>query len=337
MSSFRLDSSQTIKKINNIDLMKFVSEMLQSVSIKFNVLEIGARPIGGVEKFHSLVDYFPGSNIYSLEPDKKLCEELNKKAPNEGIKYFPIALGKTEEKRDFYETILPMCNSLYEPNVDEITNYNGMDVARIKNKKILNTVSIDKFVKDNKIKSIDFIKIDTQGAELEIFQGGLSILDNVLVIISEVSFMYHYKKQPLFGDIQSFLLKKGFMFQQFIDLGGSCFKPFIINNNPYFVSRQMWGDALFIKEIINTQNLTSIQFLKIGISSLLYNNLDVMFFCFSKFDETEKTTFCNIILSYLVEKGEAMIKEKKIYLKTETTGTGQFNRRLKSGRGQVFP
>ena len=66
------------------------------------------------------------------------------------------------------------------------------------------------------MKSVDFIKIDIQGAELDVFKGGVDTLKDVVAIVSEVEFIPHYIDQPLFGDVCSFLTEKGFMFHKFL-------------------------------------------------------------------------------------------------------------------------
>ena len=83
--------------------------------LKFKILEIGAHPYGEFkEGFHTLLDHFPGTEIYAFEVDKEECEKLNKSC-KKGMKFFPIALGEKKETRKFYETYMPVCSSLYEP------------------------------------------------------------------------------------------------------------------------------------------------------------------------------------------------------------------------------
>ena len=74
------------------------------------------------------------------------------------------------------------------------------------------------FLKDQKIETIDFIKIDIQGAELDVFRGAVNNLKSVLMIISEVEFIHHYVNQPLFGDVCSFLDNNNLMFHKFLGL-----------------------------------------------------------------------------------------------------------------------
>ena len=57
----------------------------------------------------------------------------------------------------------------------------------------------------------DFIKIDTQGYELEIMKGGLQTIDSAEFIMLEVSFLDIYKQCPLAHKIISFMDERGFV------------------------------------------------------------------------------------------------------------------------------
>jgi len=57
----------------------------------------------------------------------------------------------------------------------------------------------------------DFVKLDTQGTELDILQAASTDLINRLVGIElEVSFVQTYEGQALFSEVDSFLLRHGF-------------------------------------------------------------------------------------------------------------------------------
>ena len=268
-------------------LCKTISKI--SPSLSFTIFEIGALPIGGkAERFHQLPDFFPESQIIAFEVDKKLCSELNENSKS-SIKYFPVALGQKEEECLFYETIHPMCGSLYKPNEELMRNYNYLEVAMLKSTSTINTISLDDFVRKNSIDEVDFIKIDIQGAELDVFKGGVKTLENVVFIVSEVEFIPLYINQPLFGDVCKYLTEKNFMFHKFLGLAGRTMKPIIMNKTPNFASQHMWSDAVFIRDITKLSKLTSTQLLKMGILSYIYGSPDVSYFCFQKYDEREKT------------------------------------------------
>lgn len=283
----------------NQALAKIVRETAES--LRFNIFEIGAMPVeNSSEPFHNLLDFFPGSNIYAFEVDEEVCGELDKKA-KPGMKYYPAALGRTVEKRSFYETNHPVCASLYKPNDKLNSMYNKMEFAYLKSVRSIQTVNLDVFTKENKISTVDFIKIDIQGAELDVFQGGSATLENTVAIVSEVEFIPIYERQPLFGDICAYLSGSGFIFHKFLGIVGRTLKPIILNNNPGFATQHMWADALFIKDIAQLNNLSSDQLLKMGIMAFIYDSVDIAIFCFSEYDRrngkgmTQKLlSLCNV-------------------------------------------
>ena len=214
----------------------------------------------------------------------------------QGIKYYPYALGKANEKRNLYVTQNPMCSSLYKPNEELIRLYNAFEVAYLKEEIEINTITLDYFVEQNNIGEIDFIKIDVQGAELDVFQGGKKTLENVLKIVTEVEFVPHYINQPLFGDVCKYLEKHNLMFNKFLGLAGRALKPLVLKN-AVTASQHIWTDAVFIYHVQKIKNLSNIKLLKLSLLSLLYGSVDLTHFCLSTYDEKNSTTFAKDFMS----------------------------------------
>lgn len=268
-----------------------------SNTLTFNILEIGALPLGQPEPFHSLIPLFPGTRIDAFEVDPDLCEKLNAKAIN-GLVYHPIALGKKEEERPFYMTRHPMCASLYKSNEKLIERYNNMEVAMPKDVGTIKTVSLDHFVATNSLPAVDFIKIDIQGAELDVFRGGISTLKNVLAIVTEVEFLPLYEDQPLFGDVQQFLAKSGLAFHKFMGLMGRSLKPVVFNNNPNFATQHMWSDAVFLRNLTHLDVISPEQLLKLAVLAAMYGSPDVSVYCLLEYDARLGTKTSRELMSY---------------------------------------
>ncbi len=261
--------------------------------LKFKIMEIGAHPYGEFnESFHILLDHFPGSEIYAFELDKEECEKLNKSC-KKGMKFFPIALGEKKETRKFYETNMPVCSSLYEPKQKFLELYNNLNTAYLKNTTEIDTISVDKFLKKNNLEHIDFIKIDIQGAELDVFKGGVKTLEKTLMIVSEVEWVEQYINQPLFGDVSSFLKDQNFMIHKFLGYGTRSLKPIILNQNKNFETQVLWSDALFIRNIMNISKLNDEDLIKSAVLSYIYKSPDLTYFYLEKFDEKNNSSFCN--------------------------------------------
>ncbi len=69
------------------------------------IIEIGAVQIQNEkEPFYELLDYFPASKIIGFEIEKAVCEKMNSES-SKGVKYYPYALGKANEKRKGIKSI----------------------------------------------------------------------------------------------------------------------------------------------------------------------------------------------------------------------------------------
>ena len=273
---------KNFKKIENF--FKIIKKF--DPSLQFKIAEIGAHPhdseIG--EPFHILLDFFPSSKIYAFDIDKNECEKLNKSA-KKGLEFYPFALGKKNEIRKFYVTNKPECSSLYKPNEKLLKLYNNLSGAFLKDIKDIQTITLDEFCEKEKIKYLDFIKIDVQGAELDVLQGAKKSLENILCIITEVEFIDHYIDQPLYGDICSYLSNNDLMFQKFLGVGGRTLHPIILKNNINFATQHIWSDAVFIKNVLKISELENSHLLKLSIFAYIYGSLDLTFFCLNIYDQ----------------------------------------------------
>jgi FkbM family methyltransferase len=290
--------NEEFRKIKLKKQLKKLSVLIsEHEKLNFVIANIGCRPVGsGPEPFEAILECFPGSQIIGFEADKDLCEKLNKEASS-GYNFFYQALGQKNEKRNFYNTENSMCSSLYQPNEKFIERYHAFEVMKLKNITQIDTVSLDHFVLENQIEKIDLIKIDIQGAELDVFKGGKNTLKTTLFIISEVEFNTMYINQPLFGDVHNFLIKENFMFNKFLGFQGRTIKPTIINNNMGFAGTQhIWSDAIFVKDLEKIKELDDQQVLKLAFISFLYSNPDMTSFCLSEYDLRRKT---NLNIGYI--------------------------------------
>ena len=257
-------------------------------TLTFTIFEIGAVPLDdNGEPFHDFPMIFPGSRVIAFELDSNLCEKLNSEA-KPGIQFFPTALGQKNETRLLFETEHPMCTSLYYPNTELNRRYNALEVAMPKSISTVHTISLDEFVQVNKLIP-DFIKIDIQGAELDVFKGGEESLKSVVGIVSEVEFVPLYLNQPLFGDVCSFLFERKLVFHRFLGLAGRTLAPLIINNDLNYATQQLWADAIFIRDVATLDDMSDMMLLKMGVLAFLYGSPDVSYYCFLKYDSRSGT------------------------------------------------
>ena len=268
-----------------VDLIKDIN-----IDICFTLVEVGAVKISEEEEpFYELLDYFPSSKIVGFEIDKEVCDKMNLSA-RDGVKYYPHALGEFNERKELFITNHPMCSSLYRPNEDLISLYHNFEAAYLKSETTIETITLDNFLEANNIGSLDFIKIDVQGAELDIFRGGKKALKDVLKIVCEVEFIHHYENQPLFGDVCKFLNGYDLMFNKFLGMAGRSLRPIVFNSDKNFASQHIWSDAIFIKHIQKISKLSDKKLLKLSLLAAVYESLDLTHYCLSRFDERNSSS-----------------------------------------------
>lgn len=171
------------------------------------VLDIGAR--GGLNPRWESVKRF--INVIGFEPEPAECARLNEQNNKEEtrIRFLPIALGRRESSNVFYICKQPGCSSLYKPNTDFVENFWYGPAMSIISTTTINTLPLTIVCAREDI-SPDYIKIDTQGSELDILEGGRQILPTVKLIELEVEFNPQYENQPLFAHIDMFMRDAGF-------------------------------------------------------------------------------------------------------------------------------
>jgi len=176
------------------------SEIFEKLSKSTNsFLDIGAN-IG----FYSLLaaKANPDIKIHAFEPAKgpKYFLKKNIKINNfeKQIKPINLALSSTNGTIDFYE-VENLKYKYLNYNLAGEGNTGTKKTSRnfIKNK--VNTITLDGFINANKINSIDLIKLDTEGTEVDILKSGVeSIKKFQPIIICETLFNTTEKELSLF-------------------------------------------------------------------------------------------------------------------------------------------
>lgn len=214
-------------------------EWLRKFDIK-TIIDVGAYH-GHVSQ--SLHYFFPDAKIYAFEPIEQNYIKLEKTLTSKNIILNKIAISNKIGQTTFYINKYIPASSLLQMEEDYGKKFPFMtNVTEVK----VETTTLDSYFKNKEIDKLVFLKLDTQGTENLILQGGQKFLKNVSIIHIETSFENMYKKQGLFKDVYGFLT--GLEFKYMGEAGESQFYP-IFNLSTS-------GNSIFI----NTNILRSNQF-----------------------------------------------------------------------------
>ncbi len=198
------------------------------------ILDIGAHLGNWAARMKRV---FPDSEILSLEGNPNCAPELRSKNPNSLI----VLLGEKEGTKDFYlpaDENTPEGGSFYKENTHYYNNYKTISLP---------ICTLDSITAN---KGFDFIKIDVQGAELDIIKGGLkTILDSSFLQL-EVSFLNCNQGAPLASEIISYLHSLGF---SLYDIGSNFVTPKgyrLYQSDFFFINTRKVGHLLEMVEYV---------------------------------------------------------------------------------------
>jgi FkbM family methyltransferase len=246
------------------------------------VLDIGAMA-DGVDRYQPLVEQSLAF-VTGFEPNPEQFERLcSLDGPR---RYHPYFLGPGGPAV-FHVTRYPGCCSLLEPDPAVIDIFTGIGASEGGNFTVIATEHVETKRLDEVpgLTPPDFIKLDVQGAELSILEHGTRVLSSALVVELEVEFLPLYKGQPLYGDVESFMRRQGFLPHKLIDVAGRCLRPFSLPKPSEAMSQVLWADAIFIRDFVAIENYSTEELLKAAlILNDLYLSFDLVNYLLSEFD-----------------------------------------------------
>lgn len=180
-----------------IDILRF-SNGIQKIN---TIFDVGAN-IGQTASYYS--GYFPDAKIYSFEPVSdsynQLCENI---IGYSNCSAYKLALGSKQETLEIELQEKSVYNSLLRSKSIE-SNF----------KETVKVCTLDSFIENNQIKAIDILKIDTEGYEIDVLNGGELFLKNAkkCFLFIESTFIKEKKYQTQFSDIFEQVYPLGFRF-----------------------------------------------------------------------------------------------------------------------------
>jgi FkbM family methyltransferase len=183
--------------------------LLTSAEDRYVMVDVGSRD-GALD----VMRWFKGmGRVIGFDVDADECARLNALHPGGEERSYPYAIAEKEEKRTFYMTRNPYSSGLHRGNSAWLSRFpwRNLDIV---GEAVVMTTSLDAFADQEGVDHIDFIKIDVEGAELEVLHGASrSLADRaVLGIKTELWWDSEIKGQPPFAKLDTFIREAGFRF-----------------------------------------------------------------------------------------------------------------------------
>ena len=148
--------------------LKLIHYIKNNVSEKPIIFDVGAN-IGTYSKL--LSSEFPKATIYAFEPLIGTFEQLMKTNTSNNIKTFNLGLSDAISEKTIYHNDNSLLSSLYERDIRHTS-------STLNKSSTINLTTLDIFCKQNNIQSIDFLKIDVEGHEYNVFKGASEMISN---------------------------------------------------------------------------------------------------------------------------------------------------------------
>lgn len=267
---------------------------------KIVVIDVGAT--GGIEsRWREIAQY---CHFITFDPDPRASITIEEAKHTN----FPIGLWSSKTTLPLSLTANEVSSSVFpfnEKGLSCFLNFSGHKILKVKN------ISVDSLENVLSKQSLlpDFIKVDAEGADLEILKGAQKYLaESCLGIQVEVTFFERHKNSPFFADIDIFLRQFGFCL---MDLSREAW----IRKNNFFSSNSkpqlIWANAVYM--LSNERFIEKVRPLSLDLRECLFIKFLIILLVYRMHDTAEELRdiiFTNqLISSDLNNRAKSFIKK----------------------------
>lgn len=243
---------------------------------KLRIADVGANPVNR-PNYANLLE-LEACEVWGFEPEEAAFAELLK-SPQPGAHYIQQAVGRSGPGKFYNHPVAPL-GSTY-PIRKASVEYLGHPRWHKPEAPVVD-IELKSLDDIDALPPVDVLKMDIQGAELDVIQTGREKLSEAIAIIPEVRFHRIYDNEPMFGELDSELRDQGFTLHKFEST-----KSEIVGNsqrgkmrNPVFRTQLIDGDAVYIRDPETMSDWTDEQVKHLAMaSSGVFFSLDLTVYC----------------------------------------------------------
>jgi FkbM family methyltransferase len=169
-------------------------------------LDVGANIGQTIERF---LGTFKQPTIHAFEPSPASFEQLRRYETNPLVRIHNEGVGDVAGELLFNEYRSSDLSSFLSISDSLESRFSGAQAKRTLLRKV---VTIDDFLSQQSMASVDVLKSDTQGFELKVLHGAAASLENgaIKTVLLEMNFIQVYDGQSSVAEIFDFLSGKGY-------------------------------------------------------------------------------------------------------------------------------
>ena len=245
-ASVRDKAKQLLKRFTGLTCYRrlpFGVDVFHDIAFKLkdyrfhNFVDVGANKGQSARYIRSC---FPHARIHCLEPIKDTFEILKGNGKKLNLICHNVALGASKGE---VEVEVDVQNRLSTRN--SLVKENNVHSATSVKTETVQVLTLTNFCELNNIREIDFLKIDTEGYDLEVLKGATELLESnaVSFIQAEVSMNPHNTFHVDFVEVKKFLESYNYVLFGIYEQKQERDIPMLRRSNVVFISGKLTGQA----------------------------------------------------------------------------------------------
>jgi FkbM family methyltransferase len=216
------------------------AEARRALDRPVRIVDIGAQLLGP-HPYEPLQPY-PPLEIIGFDPLAHRLAERASAEGTDGITLLPYAIGDGRT-HTLYVNSIDATSSLFPLNTAHNAPFELRTLHTVETRTV-QTRCLDEVLPPG---TVDYLKLDVQGAELMVLKSGRQTLARTAAVHCEVEFAPIYEGQPLYPDIQTFLNGCGF---ELIDLVAPARLSYNATTpGDATQDRLLWAEAVFFRAV----------------------------------------------------------------------------------------
>lgn len=218
-----------MQKLKNSPIARLLS------AVQPCIVDIGVR--GGVDE--DLVAIAWACSVYGFEPEPTEVARLLKRPDYrwKSVRLLPYAVGGRSGKSTLHMPESEQGASLLRHNPDMVDRFGHESLHVVRKEIPVDTVTLDSLRESGELPGADYMKLDIEGAELDVLKAGRSVLKDCSALKIECSFLPQRQSQPLIWDVVPFMIDAGFDVVDIVDIHRWRRRP--LPAHPYVINFEM--------------------------------------------------------------------------------------------------